>query len=314
MYIFLRQALVCVSGSKVLSSYGEKFFTSLEKLVHDHQVKRDREAGHCEDIRLEQERLDQELRDILDEQENRLQDSLLKSAVTDDSTCEDASTKTDLKDEVCVKSKADLDNIGNDKAKTTGSHRKHRKDIKSPDGDSKLDIKSGRKTKRDESLRKKRPEWNNDFTGELTNLSLDDPEEARGNKMENQESAARFKGEGTYMLNPDLNISVEESKSEHVESKSAEELSTKPPRTKKKLGYTPNTFVPNRTLQLRRSGSLNKLSDNKPGDKVLTGGSKDEHPTDVEVVRDNSGKTGHVRSQSKDRAGDKLPSKRPAFR
>ena len=314
----------------MLSNYGDEFFTSLEKLVHDQQVKRDREVNQCEEIRQEQERLDQELREILDEQESRLQDSLLKSATYDNSMDEETLIQADPLHAGFLKSKTDLGYGDNYRIKSLDSGKKSQghaddgkvkmevrkqKDVdKSPDSDK----KSGRKTQRESSTKKKRPEWNNDFTGEIANLSLEDTTDAQDNKV----SVSNVREDEMHRLQPDLALSMEEeNRTEQNDSQSKVEITTKPPRIKKKLNYTPNTFVPNRTLQLRRTGSLTKLSDSKPDYQTeksvphfVSGSSQDEQPTAADFVREDSGKNVRARSLSKDRAGSKIPSKRPAFK
>ena len=298
--------------------------------MHDQQVKRDREVNQCEDIRQEQERLDQELREILDEQECRLQDSLLKSAITDNSMDEDSGIHADPLHAGFLKSKTDLGYGDNDRIKSLDSGkksqghaddgkvkmevRKQRDVVKSPDSDK----KSGRKTQRESGSKKKRPEWNNDFTGEIANLSLEDTTDAPDNKV----SVSNVREDVMHRLQPDLAHTVEEeNRTEQNDSQSKVEITTKPPRIKKKLNYTPNTFVPNRTLQLRRTGSLTKLSDSKPDYQMeksvphfMSGSSQDEQPKAADFVREDSGKNVRARSLSIDRAGSKLPSKRPAFK
>ena len=298
--------------------------------MHDQQVKRDREVNQHEDIRQEQERLDQELREILDEQESRLQDSLLKSAITDNSMDEDSVIHADPLHGGFIKSKTDLGYGDNDRIKSLDSGkksqghaddgkvkmevRKQRDVVKSPDSDK----KSGRKTQRESGTKKKRPEWNNDFTGEIANLSLEDTMDA----LDNKESVSCVREDEVHRLQPDLAHTVEEeNRTEQNDSQSKVEITTKPPRIKKKFNYTPNTFVPNRTLQLRRTGSLTKLSDNKSDYQTeksvphfMSGSSQDEQPAAADVVREDSGKNVRARSLSKDRAGSKIPSKRPAFK
>ena len=319
----------------MLSNYGDEFFTSLEKLVHDQQVKRDREVNQREDIRQEQERLDQELREILDEQECRLQDSLLKSAITDNSMDENSVIHADPLHAGFIKSKTDLGYGDSDRIKSLDSGkksqghaddgkvktevRKQRDVVRSPDSDK----KSGRKTQRESGSKKKRPEWNNDFTGEIANLSPEDTTDAPDtiDAPDNKESVYSVREDEMHRLQPDLAHTVDENRTEQNDSQSKVEIATKPPRIKKKLNYTPNTFVPNRTLQLRRTGSLTKLSDNKSDYQTeksvphfVSGSSPDEQPTAADFVREDSGKNVRARSLSKDRAGSKIPSKRPAFK
>ena len=319
----------------MLSSYGEEFFSSLEKLVYDHQVKRDREADHIDDIREEQARLDQELREILEEQESRLQDLSLKAITRDDSFVQETDYSV-FKDKVNVKKQKDLE-VATSKTETNNFDRykikqtesEDRRDLNSPvlDTSRKSDYNSGRKTKRD-SVRQKRPEWNNDFTGEFSNLSIDDPESATEIGSSEAFTQDSVSGQNLFsdlkhqdLLDSKLDSNTE-LKNELTDGKSGNENNSKPPKSKKKTGYTPNTFVPNRTLQLRRSGSLNKLTDSKPdyktdklSDQSATGNSKtDEQTREGREGKMSSGEQEHVRSLSRDRTGAKLPPKKPAFR
>ena len=302
-----------------MSSYGEEFFKSLEKIVHEHQVKRDKEAAHYDDIRCEQERLDQELREILDEQESRLQDSLIKSSAREDSLTSliDDGGGIDSKDNVYIRSNTDAESLESDKL--IGDQIKERKSRSSDDGRKSV-IDSGRKTKRSDKSKIKRPEWNNDFAIDLSKLSLDDSVEV-SYKTGCKISTSDFRDGEIEKTDPTSEVSVDNKNTETAELKISDEQNSKPPRTKKKLGYTPNTFVPNRTLQLRRSGSLSKLSDSKPDyqsggcrDQSETGSSNVDEQSQGEVVRKPSGKTAHTRSLSRDRAAAKLPPKKPAFR
>lgn len=301
---------IMLLGSKLLSSYGEEFFRSLEKLVHDHQVKRDREASHNDDIRQEQEKLDLELREILEEQEARLQDSLIKTSVKDDSLVQD-----DDKEKLDIKAKNNSESMHSDKIKTEKEER-HR--MHSPVVDtsrkSGATMKSGRK-KKSESSMEKRPEWNNDFTFQFSHLSLDSSEETGSSEFVSQESTPGLKNQDMFKSGNDIDLTGDVMKDSNLAN---EEQSTKPSKLKKKPNYIPNTFVPNRTLQLRRSGSLNKLTDpkleyqiHKTGDQSATGNNKTEEQ--FTEGRKPSGKE-QVRAQSRDRAGAKLPPKKPAFR
>ncbi|XP_060563014.1 uncharacterized protein LOC132722523 [Ruditapes philippinarum] len=81
--------------------------------------------------------------------------------------------------------------------------------------------------------------------------------------------------------------------------------SQKPPKLKKKkLGYVPNTFVPNKTLQLRRSGSLSRLSSKE--ESFESNQSANERPVSQEEVL-----TEKIGKQSQ---GKGFHRSRPAFR
>ena len=326
--------MLSVIGSKLLSSYGEEFFTSLEKLVHDHQVKRDREADRIDHIREEQARLDQELREILEEQESRMHDTSLNWTSRDDSF-EHKQNQNVVKDSIDFKREKTLhlSDVKREKtlhlsARETDNETKRRdkedrKDVNSPVIDTRWEsgLRSERKTKKD-NVKEKRPEWNNDFTGDMSNMSIDDPEfstEQGSNigltqgSLSGPHSLSGFKNQDMQGSELDTNISGSELKNELSDAKSWNENDSKPPKSKKMPGYIPNTYVPNRTLQLRRSGSLNRLADSKQdklNDQSATGSSKTEEPS--REGRKSSGKQEHVRSLSRDRA--KLPPKKPAFK
>lgn len=197
-------------GSKVLSSYGEEFFKSLEKIVHEHQVKRDKEAAHYDDIRCEQERLDQELREILDEQESRLQDSLIKSSAREDSLTSliDDGGGIDSKDNVYIRSNTDAESLESDKL--IGDQIKERKSRSSDDGRKSV-IDSGRKTKRSDKSKIKRPEWNNDFAIDLSKLSLDDSVEV-SYKTGCKISTSDFRDGEIVKTDPTSEVSVDKKK------------------------------------------------------------------------------------------------------
>lgn len=310
-------------GSKLLSSYGEEFFSSLEKLVHDHQVKRDREANHIEEIREEQARLDQELREILEEQESRSHDISLNLTGRDDSF-EHKQSQNMSKDIVNIKKEKSFHLSTSRTEKEIKSKDKEvRQDENPPALDTRWEsnLRSEKKTKVD-SVKQKRPEWNNDFTDDISNMTIDDPEsfiEKGSNTGLNQgslsgpHSFSGFNNQDMQDSELDTNISGSEANSEPADAKSLNQNDSKPPKSKKKLGYVPNTFVPNRTLQLRRSGSLNRLVESKPdkfSDQSATGSNKTEEQS--REGRKTSGKQEHVRSLSRDRA--KLPPKKPAFK
>ena len=308
-----------VTGSKLLSSYGEEFFSSLEKLVNDHQMKRDREADRIDEIRDEQARLDQELREILEEQESRLHDISLNWTNRDDSF-EQKQCQNVFKESESVKGEKDsVLSAGRSNNETNNKVKEDRQDVNSPDTGRKSGIKSDRKVKKD-SVKDKRPKWNNDFTGAMSNLSIDETEldigSSRGltqGSVSGTHSLSGLKNENVQG-SMDSVISQSEPNSELNEVEFWNRNVSKPPKSKKKPSYTPNTFVPNRTLQLRRSGSLNRLTDSKPDQKVsdqsTTGSSKTEEQS--REGRTCSGRQEHVRSLSRDRA--KLPPKKPAFK
>lgn len=89
------------------------------------------------------------------------------------------------------------------------------------------------------------------------------------------------------------------------DNKSRDYVAEKPPKiTKKKLGYVPNTFVPNRTLQLRRSRSLTRLAS-----KDATA-DNDKSACSIQVYQDEAGPDITMK-QTKVK---NIPKSKPAFR
>lgn len=274
-------------GSKVLSQYGEEFFQALEKLVRFEQSRRDKEVSRVEEIKNEQARLDQELRDLLEEQEYKVQQTLMTSL---------DSTQTTL-----MTSSNTVDDSANTRKGSTKESSQTESDTMH---ESKQDLKKTIPRSKEKPLHKK--EWVNILDDEdihvekgISDLSLEHIE-----KNPHEMSHAEL---FSYHANVDL---IQESSVGNAtcDNKVNETPSTieKPPKVKKKkLGYVPNTFVPNKTLQLRRSGSLSRMSSK---DETLESQQQisDSRPVSQEGVTLNRTKT--------QTQGKVIQKSRPAFR
>ncbi|XP_060565022.1 uncharacterized protein LOC132724217 [Ruditapes philippinarum] len=233
-------------GSKVLSQYGDEFFEALEKLVRKEQSRRDIEAGRVEEVRNEQARLDKELRDLLEEQENRSQSSLI-------STVQNSFTSSDIADNV----------VESDKNNAVDKELSLECDISEKPLPT---LKRSKQRSKEKPLHKK--EWvsildEKPLERGISDLNLESHETEREHSesdTKEMSDAELFNYLSKTDFGEDIHTSVDSidtGVNKHIETTTSQ----KPPKVKKKkLGYVPNTFVPNKTLQLRRSGSLSRLS------------------------------------------------------
>ncbi|XP_052795516.1 uncharacterized protein LOC128228315 [Mya arenaria] len=296
-------------GSKMLSQYGDEFFRVLEKIMHEQQCKRDREAEKVDHVRQEQDRLDTNLREILEQQEARLQQISMMSSEhenTDGVMSSDygQSEQSDNKWTSEMNSSAKQRDLSVE-IYLPGDSNKGQEQVKDK-ADSKL-------KKQGKPLHKK--EWVNvldhHLERDLSELSVNDQESDTG-KLSDAELLA-------YHQNtiPDVNVNLphpnrlEGRKLPSLDNEPTDSAASKS-KIKKKLNYVPNTFVPNRTLKLRRSGSQTRL------------GSAENTMTNSDTSLDQTNTEHHVksdRSRSKDetaiRKGTKPEAKfrsKPAFR
>ncbi|WAR00269.1 hypothetical protein MAR_024641, partial [Mya arenaria] len=187
-------------GSKMLSQYGDEFFRVLEKIMHEQQCKRDREAEKVDHVRQEQDRLDTNLREILEQQEARLQQISMMSSEHENT---DGVMSSDYGQS------EQSDNKWTSEMNSSAKQRDLSVEIYLP-GDS---------NKGQEQVKDK---------ADNVNVNLPHPNRLEGRKLP----------------------SLDNEPTDSAASKS---------KIKKKLNYVPNTFVPNRTLKLRRSGSQTRL-------------------------------------------------------
>ncbi|XP_045216264.2 girdin-like [Mercenaria mercenaria] len=279
-------------GSKVLSQYGDEFFEALEKVVQSEQSRRDIEAGRIEEIRNEQSRLDIELRELLEEQEQRLQQNLMTSSeptLQNDTSSEIVNNlvNTDRSDVDLDKGKSDLMQESEQTVKRT-KPRSKQKPLHTKEWVNILD---------DQPIERGMSDLNLDHTERSTAGTENCNNEMSNAELYNYHAKADLRQEvHTNNEVGDINVS------EIGETSAAAE---KPPKIKKKkLGYVPNTFVPNKTLQLRRSGSLSRLSSKDEGfDSKLTTDSRPVSQEEVPIDK--------TRTQTQ---GKNIPRSRPVFR
>ncbi|KAL4227444.1 hypothetical protein ACF0H5_012888 [Mactra antiquata] len=289
-------------GSKVLSQFGEEFFEALEKVVRVEQSRRDVEAGRIEEIRHEQERLDSELREILDQQESKIQ-SLGADVISPKSEHTTVNTARDI-----------ISPSNNDVRRDNARDNDGVKTVEHFDT---LSIKKGKSKTKEKSIHKK--EWVSILDDQPIERQISDLNLGENENLSNAElfemhrksemiqcenlSARSYKTmnvvpDGLFM---DSNLDDNET-SELVNPVSKSDLPNIV--KKKKLNYVPNTFVPNKTLQLRRSGSLSKLSPQEHCIEEETSG-KSVHVPHEEKKSEKSRKSAHQKP---------VPKGRPAFR
>ncbi|KAH3837019.1 uncharacterized protein LOC127876875 [Dreissena polymorpha] len=256
-------------GATVLSQYGEEFFKVLEKVVKEEQLKRDNEASHVEHLREEQDRLDSQLHQILEEQETR-QQLLMMSSNHDDT------------DEVASGIMPGGDVIMGNTLQGSEFSDSSRNNLCTSLPNNKPLGKSGKLKNKEKPLHKK--EWVNivedplvdketsfvntlhrkdfvndtqDYLLEKNMQDLDINDANISNRLSDAELLAYHKNTTYELQMKHQGLSEKLPKIEDASDMS--DISQTKTKSKKKLGYVPNTFVPNRTLQLRRSGSQSRL-------------------------------------------------------
>lgn len=299
--------------------------------MRDHQQKRDREAGKMEDLRSEQERLDQELRKILEEQESKLPQKHVTSSVHEQDTM-----SSDNEHSVWVSSVQVHNDMISDVSKSfhdnnhikTPESMKHDKFVpeflekkkKTCESDqmSNNSGDSGRKfEKHSHNIWASQLRGQNDSEHDLKMKQLhkqewvnvfDDSVQSEGQSaprlltedMEREMSDAELLAHHSNVSDP---LPQRTERSSDVQSFT--NLAEKPlkQKVKKKPSYTPNTFVPNRTLQLRKSGSMSRLAVSDENDL----------PDFVKDLSEESCQTAKENSRKSAKAGKRLKPK-PAFR
>lgn len=264
-----------VSGSKVLSQYGEEFFEALETLVKDQQLKRDRESQKMEDIVAEQEKLDRELREILEEQESKLPQTTMTSSVYEHN---DITSSEKVKEDKFVPEFVEKKKKSVEKESSHGESERQYDNSNATIWESQLraDEKSETHIAKVKKLHKK--EWvdlidDSQINTGISNFDVNDETglEANTSRPEHQLSDAELLAFHSQSMGEMSECFPQESLLTD-RSKILSNMAEKPPakqKSKKKLNYIPNTFVPNRTLQLRRSGSLPRIASPETSDLPL---------------------------------------------
>ncbi|XP_033750158.1 uncharacterized protein LOC117334575 isoform X1 [Pecten maximus] len=257
------------SGAEVLSQFGEEFTKSLDKAVKQSQWRRDKAGKERAELKEEQKKLEEELQSLLDKQESSFQDMFPQSddtlAATDRSTIsgnEDSEASTKNRHSAA---KSNIDNrfslhesgsLNKDPlAQCTENVSRLSLEEKSSIQGMQRDnspsnsrgIKPPRSSRRGNSL----PDRKHRSVSRSGNIQrVSSPSEGR-QKNEGQEG--KLHAEISSLENK------EEGRSSSVPG--IPPVGKKTGKVKKEQKYLPNTFVPNRTLKLRRAGSLSSLSD-----------------------------------------------------
>lgn len=238
-----------------MSQFGEDFFYSLDKMVSKCQRNRDKAVKQRADLKQEQEKLEEELRNLLDEQELKYKEHFIDTSRTEYK--EDVSnvipskkenTKIVGKEGIVVKT--DCPSIELDV---------HTESLESSSADNLSKKNTSKQSSK--SLKK----WNDDTSCPPTFDGMDFIYKSK------EETTTVTEGEGEDMEGVLMGIralSCSPLQTERLEEINS--LNVLPPvgkqmkkTTKPKRNYTPNLVVANRTLQLRRSNSSSKINESQ---------------------------------------------------
>ncbi|KAK3594342.1 hypothetical protein CHS0354_026219 [Potamilus streckersoni] len=251
-------------GGSLLSSYGEEFFQSLDNLVYDCQTRREKEAERIEELQTQHSQLVKELQDLLEEQESKQHDLNKATSVEDVSMSSFTSRKhsppCQATKNATSSSEPNIANTVHFNCQEDATHFMHSESSNQESSasfdrneDAKSDLGFQTKYKREKSdhhHQRCTTGVSNDIHSKMSLLSLSPPEsvsrlndgiQTEKTKIVGLDTAASYNGPPTSKVMRGITDSGA-------------------PKPQKKLNYVPNTFVPNRTLRLRRSGSLTKLT------------------------------------------------------
>ncbi|XP_076104870.1 uncharacterized protein LOC143073320 [Mytilus galloprovincialis] len=297
-------------GSEALTQFGEDFFYSLDKLVSKCQRNRDKNVKQRTDLKEEQEQLEQELRNLLDEQELKYREHFVETERTDINDTNKRTNKISpqrnnyLNEQNVSKTKSKHSPV----AKRETSKENDHVEFPSVEKEKSEYIDKDTSEQDDENDLKNRNKWNVDTSCPPT---FDNMEFIYTNqtKMDNQTGS----DSETEAETANLHEMPKESETPTFESQKSLDvlppvgLSKQPKKTKTKKNYVPNLVVPNRTLELRRSGSLSKI--NNTSEQYLK-----SEPQETNEHCESDGSVGKIklvrsRSSSKDRMN--IPQKKP---
>ena len=286
---------------------------ALEKLVKEQQAKRDMEALKSTDIKSEQEKLDFELREILQEQEHRLQQKLMTSSVSDHSDFstsmfQESQTKdTSFKEDLTYQADCTVSLKHRNQSPGLTNRSEH-------DNASSSSSRKSKKSSTNKPLHSK--EWVNIIEGEK-GFEEQDVDQNILPELSDKELLAHdaLKDKETYeYLNPDNSTSeIVDHHRTGDNSQVEQNLGTKQ-KTKKKLNYIPNTFVPNRTLKLLRSGSLTRINKESCETSATSGESGARPAVAKDTMKSQTVKVCTQITSQRENSAPKMPAKRPAFR
>ncbi|XP_069137315.1 uncharacterized protein [Argopecten irradians] len=248
------------TGAVVLSQFGEEFTKSLDKAVKQSQWSRDKAGRERAEIKEEQQRLEQELRSLLDRQESSFQDMFPPTddtlEVTDRTNEDGEVTPTNYKNR---EPPAKFDNRFSlqESGQLVNPLAQCTEEISSLSLEGKSSIQGNKRDNSTSTSRGTKP----------PSSSRNGPSERKHRSMSRSGNVHRLdspSGDGETNVGLDGKQPRERSKEEGQLGS----LTGIPPVVKKTgkvikkdQKYLPNTFVPNRTLKLRRAGSLSSLSD-----------------------------------------------------
>ncbi|XP_060067224.1 uncharacterized protein LOC132547486 [Ylistrum balloti] len=261
------------SGVEVLSQFGVEFTKSLDKAVKQSQWRRDKAGRERAELKEEQQKLEAELRGLLDKEEGSYQDMFPPSddtLATRDSSTFAGNIEREVKNRESVvepnldnrfssqesgQSKDPLDHCTEEVsglsledsslAQTTVSHRNN-----SPSSSRQKEIKPPRTSGNNQTDRKQRS------MSRLGNLH-----KPASPLEEKQKDTSRHEG----IQRTDISSAGKNTEGQLGNVTGIPPKVKTTGKNKKDQKYLPNTFVPNRTLQLRRAGSLSSLSDKDTG-------------------------------------------------
>ncbi|XP_061173048.1 uncharacterized protein LOC133182285 [Saccostrea echinata] len=213
---------ICVSEGEEFSEFGETFLRDIDKKISQCQHVRDKASREREELKAQQEKLEDELRSFLDEQELKYKEHFKTNAESD--------SIPPVTDEVVIFMKPS----------DTSLVEKQNNVVVVDSLMSDLSLDSGRRS----------------------NLKTDRKPDSKKKTLFHEEMKSSKSNDPQLECRDDSTMS-----SECVSTDSALPPQGKVPKRTKKL--VPSAYVPNRTLQLRRSGSLNSIDkSNFPNGKL----------------------------------------------
>ncbi|XP_041368614.1 uncharacterized protein LOC121382960 isoform X2 [Gigantopelta aegis] len=244
-----------LSNENAISSFGDEYFKSLETIVQKQQRKRDRATREDEDLRVEQRRLDDELRTLLRDMELEQSDPRQTNSVADNSEVQNDHVVSDKKE-----SRHSISENSDDKTVGVASDKKESRHIISENCDSKnvrgvsdekesciansssvKNLVSDRKGNHENTskMSKSKPS--------VTNLNVDRGYEELTKDKNNTAQLSSVKGRNSFAMLPSKFLV------------SAEKTKSTDGRQSQQLSYKPNLQLAKEILQLKRSGSLSQL-------------------------------------------------------
>ncbi|XP_052102124.1 uncharacterized protein LOC127735799 [Mytilus californianus] len=296
-------------GSEALTQFGEDFFYSLDKLVSKCQRNRDKAVKQRTDLKKEQEQLEQELRNLLDEQELKYREHFVetdRTIINEKRTNKISPQRNNYLNE---------QNVSKTKSKQSPVSKRETNnengfvEFPSVEREKSKYIEEDISEQDDENNLKNRNKWNVDTSCPPTFDNMEFIYTNQNNMDKHTGSESETESETASIQ--EMANAPKESATPTFDSQKAFDvlppvgLSKQPKKTKR--NYVPNLVVPNRTLQLRRSGSLSKMNDTS--EQYLQ---SEPQETNEQLESDGSlSKTKLVRSRSSSKDRINIPQKKP---